>query len=111
MSTAGGPTETGQPRKGKLQQQMSTRSKELETDQLKLRQLCDESSISAKNSMQSLVQTQYVLHVRAVDPRASDHGASAGSQDTEQVGAHYLNYMPHQKLMSAAQRSPRSSTP
>ncbi|XP_017037219.1 golgin subfamily A member 2 isoform X1 [Drosophila kikkawai] len=80
-------------RQDELQQQLSTKSNELEMAQLKLRQLSDESSISADNRVESLVQTQYMYEQQIRDLQAM---VGQLTQDKEQAGAQYQNYVQHQ---------------
>ncbi|KAH8252698.1 hypothetical protein KR032_001358 [Drosophila birchii] len=83
----------GNQRQDELQQQLSTKSNELEMAQLKLRQLSDESSISADNRVESLVQTQYMYEQQIRDLQAM---VGQLTQDKEQAGAQYQNYVQHQ---------------
>ncbi|KAH8238724.1 hypothetical protein KR038_008184 [Drosophila bunnanda] len=80
-------------RQDELQQQLSSKSNELEMAQLKLRQLSDESSISTDNRVESLVQTQYMYEQQIRDLQAM---VGQLTQDKEQAGAQYQNYVQHQ---------------
>lgn len=76
-----------------LQQQLASKTNELEMAQLKLRQLSDESNISADNRVESLVQTQYMYEQQIRDLQAM---VGQLAQDKEQAAGQYQNYVQHQ---------------
>ncbi|KAH8401945.1 hypothetical protein KR009_008798 [Drosophila setifemur] len=80
-------------RQDELQQQLITKTNELEMAQLKLRQLSDESNISADNRVESLVQTQYMYEQQIRDLQAM---VGQLAQDKEQAAGQYQNYVQHQ---------------
>ncbi|KAH8327264.1 hypothetical protein KR074_008862 [Drosophila pseudoananassae] len=76
-----------------LQQQLASKTNELEMAQLKLRQLSDESNISADNRVESLVQTQYMYEQQIRDLQAM---VGQLALDKEQAAGQYQNYVQHQ---------------
>ncbi|EDW74433.1 uncharacterized protein Dwil_GK21914 [Drosophila willistoni] len=76
-----------------IHRQLAEKTNELEMSQIRLRQLSDESNISADNRVETLTKTQFMYEQQIRDLQAM---VSQLTKDKEQAATQYQNYVQHQ---------------